>query len=122
MHISSTVQGVLRDDLSVFDAIKASFPAGTLSGAPKINSMKIINNLESTARGIYGGMICGIDSEGNLDSCIAIRTTLIQNGVATVRAGAGIVFDSNPEEEANETHQKAKAILEGILLAEGQQI
>ncbi len=121
MHISSTVQGLLRDDMDVFDAIKASFPAGTLSGAPKIRAMEIIDELESSRRGIYGGVICGIDSQGNLDSCIAIRTTLIKNGIASVRAGAGVVFDSESQAEADETRHKAKAILEGILLAEGQQ-
>lgn len=120
MHISSTVQGVLRDNLDVFDAIKASFPAGTLSGAPKISAMKHIDKLENTRRGIYGGVICGIDNEGNLESCIAIRTAFIKNGVASVRAGAGVVFDSDPQAEADETRHKAQAILEGILLAEGQ--
>ncbi len=121
MHISSTVQGLLRNELDVFDAIKTSFPAGTLSGAPKISAMKHIDKLENTRRGIYGGVICGIDNEGNLESCIAIRTTLIKNGVASVRAGAGVVFDSDPQAEADETRHKAQAILEGILLAEGQQ-
>jgi anthranilate synthase component I len=121
MHISSTVQGLLRDDLDVFDAIKASFPAGTLSGAPKIRAMELIDELENTRRGIYGGVICGIDSESNLDSCIAIRTTLIKNGIASVRAGAGVVFHSEPQAEADETRHKAQAILEGVLLAEGQQ-
>lgn len=121
IHISSTVQGTLREDKDVFDAIKASFPAGTLSGAPKIRAMELIDELEKTRRGIYGGVVCGIDAQGNLDSCIAIRTAMIKNGNAYVRAGAGIVYDSNPEAEANETFYKAKAILEGILLAEGEQ-
>lgn len=121
MHISSTVQATLREDKDVFDAIKASFPAGTLSGAPKIRAMELIDQLEHTRRGIYGGIICGIDAHGNLDSCIAIRTALIKNGTAHVRAGAGIVYDSHPTAEANETFHKAKAILEGISLAEGQQ-
>ena len=120
MHISSTVQGLLREDMDVFDANKTSFPAGTLSGAPKISAMKLIDQLENSRRGIYGGVICGIDSKGNLDSCIAIRTTLIKNGIASVRAGAGVVFDSDSQAEADETRHKAKAILEGILLAEGQ--
>ena len=119
IHISSTVQATLRDGKDVFDAIKASFPAGTLSGAPKIRAMELIDELEETRRGIYGGVVCGIDAQGNLDSCIAIRTAIIKNGNAFVRAGAGIVYDSNPETEANETYYKAKAILEGILLAEG---
>ena len=119
MHISSTIQAELQDKVDVFDAIKASFTAGTLSGAPKISAMKIIDQLETTRRGIYGGIICGIDSDGNLDSCIAIRTTLIKNGIASVRAGAGIVHDSNPHAETDETRHKAQAILDGILLAEG---
>ena len=106
--------------MDVFDAIKASFPAGTVSGAPKIRAMEVIDELENSRRGIYGGIICGIDGQGNLDSCIAIRTALIKNGIASVRAGAGVVFDSEPQAEADETRHKAKAILEGILLAEGQ--
>lgn len=118
LHISSSVQGELREDQDVFHAIKAAFPAGTLSGAPKIRAMEIIDELETSKRGIYGGIICGIDSHGNLDSCIAIRTAFIKNGVATVRAGAGIVNDSIPEKEAQETYHKAQAVLEGLLLGE----
>ncbi|OGV31887.1 MAG: hypothetical protein A3E88_07610 [Legionellales bacterium RIFCSPHIGHO2_12_FULL_35_11] len=120
VHISSTIQGELRDDKDVFDAIQAAFPAGTLSGAPKIRAMELIDELEGSRRGIYGGMICGVDAHGNLDSCIVIRTAVIKNGYASVRAGAGVVYDSNPEAEANETFYKAKATLEGILSAEGE--
>lgn len=120
MHISSTVQGVLRADLDVFDAIRTSFPAGTLSGAPKISAMHLIDKLENTRRGIYGGVICAIDNQSNLDSCIAIRTALIKNNIASVSAGAGIVLDSDPQAEADETYHKAKAILEGILVATGE--
>ena len=78
-----------------FDALRAAFPAGTLSGAPKIRAMTIIDGLENSRRGLYGGAICAIDSEGNLDSCIAIRMATIKDGVATVRAGAGVVYDSD---------------------------
>lgn len=118
MHISSTIQGILRDDLDAIDALKATFPAGTLSGAPKIRSMEIIDNLESTRRGFYGGAVCAFDSLGNLESCIAIRTAVIRNSTATVRAGAGIVFDSDPQKEADETFHKARSILNGVLMAE----
>ena len=119
MHISSTVQAELSDDYDVFDAIKAAFPAGTLSGAPKIRAMEIIDELEGTTRGLYGGVVCGIDAKGNLDSCIAIRMAEVSAGVATVRAGAGVVYDSDPQKEADETRHKAQAILEGINLAGG---
>lgn len=118
IHISSTVQGVLRNGYDAFDALKASFPAGTLSGAPKIRAMEIIDELESSRRGIYGGAICAIDAEGNLDSCIAIRTAVVKDGVASVQAGGGVVFDSDPQKEADETRHKARSILEGIKLAE----
>jgi anthranilate synthase component I len=119
MHISSTIQAQLKQNVDVFDAIKASLTAGTLSGAPKIRAMELIDQLETSKRGIYGGTVCGIDSEGNLDSCIIIRTALIKDGVASVRAGAGIVYDSNPQSEADETRHKAQAIIDGIQLAEG---
>jgi anthranilate synthase component 1 len=119
IHISSTVQGQLSADKDVFDAIKAAFPAGTLSGAPKIRAMEIIDELEQSSRGLYGGVVCGIDADGNLDSCIAIRMAQVKDGVATVRAGAGVVYDSDPQKEADETQHKARAILEGIVLAGG---
>lgn len=119
LHISSTVEAKISDDKDVFDALKAAFPAGTLSGAPKVRAMEIIDELECSPRGIYGGAICAIDSDGNMDNAIAIRMTDIKNGVATVRAGAGVVYDSNPQKEADETQHKAKAILEGIALAGG---
>lgn len=122
IHISSTVQGKLKKEFDVFDVIKAAFPAGTLSGAPKIRAMNIIDSLENNRRGVYGGVICAIDSNDNLESCIAIRTTIIKDGVASVRAGAGVVFDSEPQKEADETYHKARAIVEGILLAEGGQL
>ena len=118
MHISSTIEGLLNKEFDPLAALMASNPAGTLTGAPKIKAMELIDQLETSRRGVYGGAICGIDSRGNLNSCIAIRTTLIKDGIANVRAGAGIVFDSDPQAEADETRHKAKAVLEGILLAE----
>lgn len=117
-HITSTITGQLREDKDAFDALAASFPAGTLSGAPKIRAMQIIDELETSRRGIYGGAICRIGYQGNLDSCIAIRMAVLSEGVATVRTGAGIVYDSNPQSEANETRQKAHSILEAIRRAE----
>ena len=118
MHLSSTIQGILRDDLNAIDALKAAFPAGTLSGAPKIRAMEIIDDLENTRRGFYGGAVCAFDSLDNLESCIAIRTAVIKNSTAVVRAGAGIVFDSDPQKEADETFHKARSILQGVLIAE----
>lgn len=120
IHLSSTVTGKLSPAADVFDALAASFPAGTVSGAPKIKAMTLIDGLETTPRGLYGGMICAIDAQQNLTSCLAIRTAVLENGRASVRAGAGIVHDSNPQAEADETYHKAKAILSGLLLAEGE--
>lgn len=117
-HITSKISGTLRDNLDAFDALAAAFPAGTLSGAPKIRAMQIIDELETSKRGIYGGAICRLDFQGNLDSCIAIRMATLHDGIATVRTGAGIVYDSNPTAEANETRQKAKSVLEAIACAE----
>lgn len=122
MHISSTVQAQLKTGADAFDVLAAAFTAGTLTGAPKIRAMQIIDDLENSRRGIYGGAVCAIDSVGNLDSCIAIRTAFIKDGVATVRAGAGVVFDSDPQAEADETRHKSKAILEAITLAQGAQL
>jgi anthranilate synthase component I len=119
LHLASTVEGRLREDCDVFDALKASFPAGTLSGAPKIRAMELIDMLETTRRDLYGGVICAIDNKNNLESAIIIRTACMQNGVASVRAGAGIVHDSDPKAEARETYHKARAVLEGIASAGG---
>lgn len=116
-HITSMVTGKLRKGLDAFDAFRAAFPAGTLSGAPKIRAMEIIDELENSRREIYGGAICRLDYHGNLDSCIAIRMAILKEGMATVRAGAGIVFDSNPLSEAQETLNKAKSMLDAISLA-----
>ncbi len=117
-HITSVLTGQLREDKDAFDAVAAAFPAGTLSGAPKIRAMQIIDELETSRRGMYGGAICRIDYQGNLDSCIAIRMAVLEDGTATVRTGAGIVYDSNPQSEANETRQKAQSLLDAIALAE----
>ncbi len=117
-HINSIVKGQLRTGKDAFDALAAAFPAGTLSGAPKIRAMAIIDALESSRRGMYGGAICRIDYQGSLDSCIAIRIAVLKDGVAKVRAGAGIVFDSDPTAEANETKIKANAMLTTLQLAE----
>ncbi len=119
-HIVSTVKGQLKDNLDAFDAFSAAFPMGTLSGAPKIRAMEIIDELETSRRGIYGGAICRIDALGNLDSCIAIRMASLRDGVATIRVGAGIVYDSDPASEVEETRQKAKAMLHAIAEAHGE--
>jgi anthranilate synthase component 1 len=118
-HIVSRVVGQLKPSLHPLDVLKCSLPAGTLSGAPKIRAMEIIDELESKRRGLYGGAIVLIDEAGNLTSSIAIRMTLIRNGRAEVQAGAGVVLDSEGEKEALETEHKARGILEAIALAEG---
>lgn len=118
IHISSEVEGIINPRLDCLDAIRATLPAGTLSGAPKIRAMQIIDELEVSRRGLYGGAICYIDNRGNLDSCIAIRMITISDGIATVRAGAGIVYDSVPQKEAEETKLKAMGALRAISLAE----
>lgn len=118
MHIVSRIQGKLCDGCDAFDVIKAAFPAGTLSGAPKIRAMEIIDEIETSRRGIYGGAIIAIDNEGQMDSCITIRTAFIKEGMATVRAGGGVVIDSVPQSEANETRHKAQAVLDALTLAQ----
>lgn len=118
-HIVSRIEGRLHPSLHPLDAFKAAFPAGTLSGAPKIRAMEIIEELERRCRDLYGGAIVSMDEKGNLTSCIAIRMIVYQNGLAEVRAGAGIVLDSIPLKEAIETEIKAKGALEALMLAEG---
>ncbi|MEV0717689.1 anthranilate synthase component I [Asanoa sp. NPDC050611] len=118
MHIVSTVVGQLRDDRTAFDALAATFPAGTLSGAPKVRAMEIIEELEPTRRGVYGGTVGYLGFGGDLDMAIAIRTALIRGGVAYVQAGAGIVADSDPAAEERETQNKAAAVLAAISAAE----
>ena len=114
MHIGSTVKGQIRDDKNAIDAVDAVLPAGTLSGAPKIRAMEIINELENNKRGIYGGAIGYIDFTGNLDTCIAIRIAYKKRGKVYVRSGAGIVADSNPVKEHTECINKAKAVIRAL--------
>jgi len=118
MHLVSTVDGVLAEDRDHLDALVACFPAGTVSGAPKIRAMEILAGLEPTRREIYGGAIGYIDFAGNLDFCIAIRTITIRGGRARVQAGAGIVADSNAAAEYEETRDKAKALIQALTMAE----
>ena len=117
MHIVSTVVGELASDKSPIDALFSVFPAGTLSGAPKPRAMEIIESLEPTRRALYGGAIGYFDFTGNIDTCIAIRTALVHNGTAYVQAGAGIVADSDPTAENDETLNKAAAVLGAIAAA-----
>ncbi|MEK6649134.1 MAG: anthranilate synthase component I [Actinomycetota bacterium] len=117
MHIVSTVTGSLADSSTPIDALFSTFPAGTLSGAPKPRAMEIIESLEPTRRGIYGGAVGYIDFTGNIDTCIAIRTAVLYENRAYVQAGAGIVADSDPESENQETMNKAAAVLNAIVAA-----
>jgi len=110
MHLVSSLRGQLRPDVDCFDALMACFPAGTVSGAPKVRAMEIIEELEKTRRGIYAGGILYLDFAGNLDSCIALRTMVIKNGVAHIQAGGGIVADSTPIGEYEESVNKSKAL------------
>ncbi len=118
MHLVSTVEGKLAEDRDHLDALVSCFPAGTVSGAPKIRAMQILAELEPTRRELYAGAVGYIDFAGNLDFCIAIRTITIRDGVARVQAGAGIVADSIPEAEYEETRDKARALLQAIEMAE----
>ncbi len=118
MHIVSNVEGTLREDKDVLDALIAGFPAGTVSGAPKIRAMEIIDELESEARSFYGGTVGYITPEGQMDTCIALRTGLVKEGVLHVQAGGGIVADSNPRAEFEETENKAGALLAAAALAQ----
>ena len=118
MHIVSQVEGHLAADKTPYDLMRATFPAGTLSGAPKVRAMQIIAELEQTQRGTYGGCVGYFSFNGNLDCCITIRTALIKDGKAFVQAGGGWVSDSSPEAEFDETVNKAKAMLKAVALAE----
>ncbi|MGH9881742.1 MAG: anthranilate synthase component I family protein, partial [Pyrinomonadaceae bacterium] len=117
-HLVTSIRARLRDGLDRFDALAACFPAGTVTGAPKIRAMEIIRELEPDARGVYAGAVLYMDYAGNLDSCIAIRTIVLRNGRASVQAGAGIVADSIPESEYAETVNKARGLFRAIELAE----
>lgn len=119
-HIVSRVVGQLAPNQTSLDALKASFPAGTLSGAPKVRAMELIDELETSRRGLYGGAIVHLDGKGNLRSCIAIRTAFIKDGVVSVRAGGGVVLDSDPMKEAEETRLKASTVLDALQYAGGQ--
>ncbi|OGO49938.1 MAG: anthranilate synthase component I [Chloroflexi bacterium RBG_16_68_14] len=118
MHLVSHVTGRLRADMTSYDALRACFPAGTVSGAPKIRAMEIIAELERARRGPYAGAVGYFDLSGNLDTCITLRTTVVKDDVAYVQAGGGIVYDSEPEREYQETVNKAQALLRAIERAE----
>jgi anthranilate synthase component I len=117
IHIVSVIMGRLREGCDEFDALRACFPAGTLSGAPKVRAMEIIAELEPTGRGVYGGSVMYLDFSGNLNSCIAIRTMAVRGREAHIQVGAGIVADSVPEREWDETMSKAGALLRAVELA-----
>ena len=118
MHLVSLVEGELSINIDAIEALKSSFPAGTVTGAPKIRAMEIINELENSSRGIYSGTIGIFDFSNNLNTCIAIRTMIIKKGKIHFQSGAGIVHDSNPDLEYEETFSKARAIMEAINFAE----
>ena len=117
MHLVSRVEGRLRADQDGLDALAACFPAGTVSGAPKLRAMEIISDLEPSRRGVYAGAVGYLDFAGNLDCCITIRTITMRDGVAYVQAGAGVVSDSDPTAEFHETRAKASALLRALDMA-----
>ena len=110
MHIVSNVEGRLHADYDALQALAAGFPAGTVSGAPKIRAMQIIDELEKDKRGIYAGCIGYFGGDGDMDTCIVLRTAIVKDGIMRVQAGAGIVYDSVPESEQQECVNKAKAL------------
>jgi anthranilate synthase component 1 len=118
MHLVSVLKSHLQEGYDCFDALAATFPAGTLTGAPKVRAMQIIDELEPTRRGAYAGAVMYFDYSGNLDSCIALRTMYVRGDQAYIQAGAGIVADSVPEREYEETCNKARAMMKAIELAE----
>ena len=120
MHICSNVTGRLEEGKSAFDALRACLPAGTLSGAPKVRAMEIIDELEPHRRGPYGGAVGYVDFSGNMDTCIALRTLVLKGQTAYLQAGAGIVADSIPEKEREETLSKAMGLLRALEIAETQ--
>ena len=120
MHLCSTVTGRLQPGKTAFDALRACLPAGTLSGAPKVRAMEIIDELEPVKRGPYGGAVGYVDFSGNMDTCIALRTLVLKGQTAYLQAGAGIVADSVPEREYEETLSKARGLLRAIEMAETQ--
>jgi anthranilate synthase component 1 len=118
MHIVSNVEGLLQDDIDNLDVLRATFPAGTLTGAPKVRAMEIIDELEPVKRGLYGGACGYLSFSGEMDLAIAIRTGIVKDGQLYVQAAAGIVADSIPENEWQETENKARALLRAAELAE----
>ena len=120
MHITSNVTGRLAPGMTAFDALRAGLPAGTVSGAPKVRAMQIIDEMEPQKRGPYAGAVGYIDFTGNMDTCIALRTLVLRNGVAHVQAGGGVVYDSVPSLEYDETVNKARALLKAVEIAENQ--
>jgi anthranilate synthase component 1 len=118
MHIVSNVEGKLKAGMSAMDALRATFPAGTVSGAPKIRAMEIIDELEPVKRGVYAGAVGYLAWNGNMDTAIAIRTAVVKEGTLYMQAGAGIVYDSVPRNEWDETMNKSRAIFRAATLAE----
>ena len=118
MHLVSSLRGQLPGNVDRLDTLMACFPAGTVSGAPKVRAMEIIDELEPTRRGVYSGAILYLDFSNNLDSCIAIRTLVVKGNKGYIQAGGGIVADSTPEGEFNETVNKSRALLRAIQLAQ----
>ena len=119
MHLVSNVEGRLRQDCDAFDLVASAFPAGTLTGAPKIRAMELIHDLESGPRGFYGGAVGYFSGDGNMDLAITIRTLEVKDGRIKVQAGCGIVADSVPEMEYQETLNKARALFKAVEFAEG---
>jgi anthranilate synthase component 1 len=119
MHLVSNIRAQLAAGKDAFDVLAATFPAGTLSGAPKIRAMEIIDELEPVKRGTYGGAVGYFSFSGNMDLCITIRTMLVKNGKIYIQAGAGIVHDSRPEQEYQESLNKASGMLQAVRLAAG---
>jgi len=118
MHIVSNVEGRLKPGLNAIDVLRATFPAGTVSGAPKVRAMEIIDELEPVKRGIYAGAVGYLGFHGNMDVAIALRTAVVKNNTLYVQAGGGVVADSQPEAEWQETQNKAKALLRAAEMAE----
>jgi len=118
MHITTNVTGTLAEGMTALDALRVSLPVGTVSGAPKIRAMQIIDELEPTRRGPYGGAVGYLDFAGNMDTCIALRTIVWKNGTFDLQAGAGVVADSVPSSEYEETMNKARAMLRAVQVAE----
>ena len=120
MHISSNVTGELAEGMNAFDALRSGLPAGTVSGAPKIRAMEVIDEMEPQKRGPYGGAVGYIDFSGNMDMCIALRTLVLHAGKAYIQAGCGVVYDSIPAAEYEETVNKARGMIKALQMAEEQ--